>query len=282
MAKSMQSHVWPRKSSLTTSHTLILTILVTFTFLILILLAFSIPKPNHLNFISRNAQRSKDKDSSEVERIWFEVISWEPRAFMYHNFLTKEECEHLMNIAKPSMQKSAVVDNETGKSLITSIRTSYGTFIERGHDKIVSNIEKRIAQVSLIPIEHGEGLQVLHYKVGQKYDTHGDFFMDNFSVRHGGQRIATMLMYLSDVEEGGETMFPYANRNFSSVPWWNQLSDCGKLGLSIKPKMGDALLFWSMNPNATLDLSSAHGSCPVIKGDKWSCAKWMHTDKMIN
>lgn len=63
----------------------------------------------------------------------------------------------------------------------------------------------------------------------------------------------------SDVEEGGETIFPAAKANFSSVPWWNDLSECARKGLSVKPKMGDALLFWSMRPDATLDPSSLHG-----------------------
>lgn len=54
-------------------------------------------------------------------------------------------------------------------------------------------------------------------------------------------------------------MFPAANQNFSSVPWWDELSECGKKGLSVKPKMGDALLFWSMSPNGKLDPLSLHG-----------------------
>lgn len=54
-------------------------------------------------------------------------------------------------------------------------------------------------------------------------------------------------------------MFPSAKGNISSVPWWNELSKCGKEGLSVKPKMGDALLFWSMKPDASLDSSSLHG-----------------------
>ena len=44
--------------------------------------------------------------------------------------------------------------------------------------------------------EHGEGLQVLHYEVGQKYDPHYDSFHDEFNTKNGGQRIATLLMYL--------------------------------------------------------------------------------------
>ncbi|KAK9047148.1 hypothetical protein V6N11_053003 [Hibiscus sabdariffa] len=191
---------------------------------------------------------------------WTEVLSWEPRAFIYHNLLSREECEYLIKLAKPHMAKSTVVDSKTGKSKDSRVRTSSGMFLRRGQDKIIRDIEKRIADYTFIPTEHGEGLQVLHYEVGQKYDAHFDYFLDEFNTKNGGQRMATMLMYLSDVEEGGETIFPAAKGNISAVPWWNELSECGKQGLAVKPKMGDALLFWSMRPDATLDPSSLHAT----------------------
>lgn len=287
MVKPRYSRVQPRKSS--SSSTLILTLFLVFTFLVLILVALGIlsvpsssrsnlPKPNDLTSIARNTIHTTDDDDERGEQ-WVEVVSWEPRAFVYHNFLTKEECEYLISIAKPNMQKSTVVDSETGKSKDSRVRTSSGTFLARGRDKIIRNIEKKIADFTFIPVEHGEGLQVLHYEVGQKYEPHYDYFLDDFNTKNGGQRIATVLMYLTDVEEGGETVFPAAKGNFSSVPWWNELSECGKKGLSIKPKRGDALLFWSMKPDATLDPSSLHGGCPVIKGNKWSSTKWMRVDE---
>ena len=62
-----------------------------------------------------------------------------------------------------------------------------------------------------------------------------------------------------NIEEGGETVFPAANKCVSSVPWWKKLPTHGKDGLSIKPKMGDALFFWSMKPDGTLDYTSLHG-----------------------
>ncbi|VAI51917.1 unnamed protein product [Triticum turgidum subsp. durum] len=207
---------------------------------------------------------------------WTEVISWEPRAFVYHNFLSKEECEYLIGLAKPRMVKSTVVDSETGKSKDSRVRTSSGMFLQRGRDKVIRAIERRIADYTFIPAEHGEGLQVLHYEVGQKYEPHFDYFLDEFNTKNGGQRMATILMYLSDVEEGGETIFPDANVNSSSLPWYNELSECARKGLAVKPKMGDALLFWSMKPDATLDPLSLHGGCPVIKGNKWSSTKWLH------
>ncbi|XP_073036424.1 probable prolyl 4-hydroxylase 3 [Primulina eburnea] len=210
---------------------------------------------------------------------WTEILSWEPRASIYHNFLSKEECEYLINLARPHMKKSAVVDSKTGQSKDSRVRTSSGMFLRRGQDKIIRTIEKRIADYTFIPPEHGEGLQVLHYEVGQKYEPHYDYFIDEFNTKNGGQRIATVLMYLSDVEDGGETIFPAAKGNFSGVPGWNEMSECARRGLAVKPKMGDALLFWSLRPDATLDSSSLHGGCPVIKGNKWSSTKWMHVDE---
>ncbi len=52
-----------------------------------------------------------------LRQVWVETVSWYPRAFVYHNFMTAEECEHLINLGKPSMVKSSVVDNDTGKSV---------------------------------------------------------------------------------------------------------------------------------------------------------------------
>jgi prolyl 4-hydroxylase len=66
-------------------------------------------------------------------------------------------------------------------------------------------------------------------------------------------------LWRSAVEEEGETVFPYAEVSISSVPWWNELSECAKQGLSLKPKTGNALLFWSTRPDATPDASSLHG-----------------------
>ena len=57
-------------------------------------------------------------------------------------------------------------------------------------------------------------------------------------------------MCRSDDEKGGETVFPSAKGNIGVVPWWNELSECGKECLSVKTKMGDALLFRSMKHDA--------------------------------
>nr|WGT02532.1 prolyl 4-hydroxylase 3 [Tamarix hispida] len=282
MAKPRHSRLAGKRKS---TATLVLSMLLMLTIVLLLLLALGIlslpvgsdddQSANDLSTFGRKVLERGEKLGERGDE-WVEILSWEPRAFRYHNFLSKEECDYLISLAKPHMVKSTVVDSKTGQSKDSRVRTSSGMFLRRGRDKVIRNIEKRIADWSFIPIEHGEGLQVLHYEEGQKYEPHYDYFLDEFNTKNGGQRIATVLMYLSDVEEGGETVFPAAKGNVSAVPWWDELSECGKKGLAVKPQMGDALLFWSMRPDASLDPSSLHGSCPVISGNKWSATKWMH------
>lgn len=53
-------------------------------------------------------------------------------------------------------------------------------------------------------------MQILRYEHGQKYEPHFDYFHDKVNQARGGHRYATVLMYLSTVDKGGETVFPNA------------------------------------------------------------------------
>lgn len=166
------------------------------------------------------------------------------------------------------------MDSATGGSVDSTVRTSSGTFLAAHQDEIVTRIEQRLAHVTMIPEENGESLQILKYINGQKYEPHTDYFHDsvNSDPAHGGQRIATVLMYLTTPEEGGETVFPYATPAVTGDGW----SDCAKAGLAVKAKRGNALLFYSLKPDGTDDFKSTHGSCPTLKGTKYSATKWIH------
>ncbi|XP_042395666.1 probable prolyl 4-hydroxylase 4 [Zingiber officinale] len=214
------------------------------------------------------------------------MLSWKPRAFVYEGFLTEEECDHLISLARSELKRSAVADNLSGKSTLSEVRTSSGMFIRKGKDPIVSGIEDKIAAWTFLPKENGEDIQVLRYEQGQKYEPHFDYFSDKVNIVRGGHRIATVLMYLSDVAKGGETVFPSAQElsQRGAHVKDDDLSECGRRGVAVKPKRGDALLFFSLHPDATTDPLSLHAGCPVIEGEKWSATKWIHVasfDKII-
>ncbi|KAL2459213.1 putative prolyl 4-hydroxylase 4 [Forsythia ovata] len=208
------------------------------------------------------------------------TVSWKPRAFVYEGFLTEDECNHLISLAKSELKRSAVADNDSGKSKLSEVRTSSGMFISKSKDPIIDGIEEKIATWTFLPKENGEDIQVLRYEPGQKYDPHYDYFVDTVNIARGGHRVATVLMYLTDVGKGGETVFPSAEETSRrrSVSVDEDLSECGRKGIAVKPRKGDALLFFSLYPDAVPDPTSLHAGCPVIEGEKWSATKWIHVD----
>ena len=50
----------------------------------------------------------------------------EPKAYMFRNFLTPHECEHLMQLAKKQLAPSTVVGDKGSGSMVSKIRTSAG------------------------------------------------------------------------------------------------------------------------------------------------------------
>lgn len=232
---------------------------------------------NSINNNRRSLLRFKTENVTPVRfgPIRVTQLLWHPRALLYKGFLTHEECDHLIKLAKDKLEKSMVVDDETGEDIETEIRTSSGMFLRKAQDDIVARIEERIAAWTFLPPENGEDLQILRYELGQKYEPHFDYFVDKVNQQIGGHRSATVLMYLSDIKKGGETIFPRAEGRKQQLKD-NSWSNCAKKGYAVKPSKGDALLFFSLHLNGTTDETSLHGSCPVIEGEKWAATKWIH------
>ncbi|WP_102275491.1 2OG-Fe(II) oxygenase [Cytobacillus massiliigabonensis] len=173
------------------------------------------------------------------------------------NVLSTEECDQLIHLSTNRLQPSEIIDPITGEKKSVPGRTSKGTYYHLNETTLISTIERRIAEITSHPLEHGEGLQVLNYNIGEEYKAHFDFFPANqIDMEKGGQRIATFLIYLNDVEAGGETIFP-------------------KAGISIVPKKGAAVFFQYGNSHGQVDRMSLHSSIPVLKGEKWVATKWI-------
>jgi len=182
-----------------------------------------------------------------------------PRIALLSNVLSDEECETLVREAEPRLKRSNTVDNETGGEQLHPDRTSDGMFFSRGETPLIQRIEERLSRLINWPVENGEGLQVLRYKPGAEYKPHYDYFIPDAPgtsriIANGGQRVATVVIYLNDVERGGGTTFP-------------------DVGLEVMPKRGHAVFFAYDQPDpSTLTL---HAGAPVIEGEKWIAVKWL-------
>lgn len=218
---------------------------------------------------------------SSFSSIPFQVLSWKPRALYFPNFATKEQCEHIMALVKKNLAPSSLAlrKGETVENT-KDIRTSSGTFVSANEDKsgTLDFIEEKIAKATMIPRSHGEAFNVLRYEIGQKYNCHYDVFNPEEYGPQKSQRVASVLLYLSNVEEGGETMFPFENSQ--NIGTGYDYKKC--IGLKVKPRQGDALLFYSTFINGTIDTTSLHGSCPVIKGQKWVATKWIRDQEQVD
>ena len=207
-----------------------------------------IPKQNRIVLSDRTVEVS-----SRMER---------PDIVVIDNFLSPEECDFIVAAAKPKIKRSSVVNRDTGDSYVHPARTSSGAYFAPSELSIGPTIDMRIAELIRVPVTHGEGLQILNYQVGERYLPHYDYFSpsDPGSKKHleqGGQRIATILMYLNNVEEGGETVFPVMGNT------------------RVMPKKGSLLYFAYTNRCGQLDPCSLHGGEPVRAGEKWVATKWI-------
>ncbi|CAI7739256.1 unnamed protein product [Closterium sp. NIES-53] len=163
-------------------------------------------------------------DVSKVQR-----LAWKPRAFLFPQFLSEAECDYIVNYSRPRMERSTVLSN-SGKSVQDSIRTSDGSFIVKYENPVIRRIEERVAAWTFLPIENQEAMQVLRYRDGQEYGAHWDYIDPAKAPTPGGPRYATVLMYLSNVEKGGETAFPESEED--TVLKDDSWSDCGKKGIA--------------------------------------------------
>ncbi len=199
----------------------------------------------------------------EDRRVTVLSVINDPNIVVIGNFLSDEECDGLIEGAKPRMARSLTVETKTGGEELNADRTSNGMFYARAENELIARIERRLAQLTRWPVENGEGLQILHYHPGAEYKPHYDYFDPNEPgtptiLKRGGQRVATIIMYLHEPDKGGGTVFP-------------------DVKLEVAPKRGNAVFF--SYDRAHPASKSLHGGTPVIAGEKWIATKWLREGK---
>lgn len=185
------------------------------------------------------------------------ILSASPIVHAVSDFASTAECQWLIALAAPRLERAGVYNNPTG---VDPGRTNEFALLNFANaDAIVEVIRHRIANLIRAPITCLENSQVLHYGIGQEFVLHCDF-LDPQTLRdeiaRNGQRVATVLIYLNESFEGGQTSFP-------------------RLQIDHRGGTGDALVFGSVDSAGRPDPRSQHAGCPPTSGEKWVFSQWV-------
>ena len=177
------------------------------------------------------------------------------RATVFHGLIVPAECGALIEVARVCEAKASVCDSDTGAVRVDAVRNNNMSWVDNDH-QLVRSLNRRIAALTGIPLENQEPLQVLHYRPGEEYVPHHDAFTPgNQQLEHGGNRIATVILYLNSVLAGGGTFFP-------------------EMDMRVFPHAGLGLFFRSVKDGQIIQ-ESLHAGEPVLHGEKWVATKWI-------
>ncbi|CAI2736618.1 unnamed protein product [Schistosoma spindalis] len=189
-----------------------------------------------------------------------ETLNPDPRIVMWYDLIFPSEIEKIKELATPRLRRATVKNPVTGNLEIAFYRTSKSAWLPHSMTEITDQISQRIRAVTGLSLETAEDLQVGNYGLGGHYAPHFDFGRkrekDAFEVKNGN-RIATIIFYLSDVQAGGATVF-------------------NRIGTRVVPKKGAAGFWFNLLPSGEGDLRTRHAACPVLAGSKWVMNLWFH------
>uniref|UniRef100_A0A671QAQ5 procollagen-proline 4-dioxygenase n=1 Tax=Sinocyclocheilus anshuiensis TaxID=1608454 RepID=A0A671QAQ5_9TELE len=191
-----------------------------------------------------------------------EEDEWDsPHIVRFLEALSDEEIKKIKELAKPKLARATVRDPNTGVLTVAHYRVSKSAWLEEEDDPVIARVNQRIEDVTGLSVNTAELLQVANYGVGGQYEPHYDFSRkdepDAFKSLGTGNRVATFLNYMSDVEAGGATVFP----DFGAAFW---------------PRKGTAVFWYNLFKSGEGDYRTRHAACPVLVGSKWVSNKWIH------
>ncbi|XP_016955280.1 prolyl 4-hydroxylase subunit alpha-1 [Drosophila biarmipes] len=209
-------------------------------------------------------------DFLKIAPLKMEFLSMQPLVVQYHDVLYESEFKSLRDVA---IYNATMTDGWTyvdfdkkGKpkpqDRVVKMMTFQGTVAP-----FTLSINRRIADMSGLNMRENMGLYLTNYGLGGHFGKHVDYVElakrpPDFFSDLGGDRIATALLYATDVPLGGTTVFT-------------------KLKLYIEPKKGNALIWFNLNNAGDPDPLTEHSVCPVVMGSRWTISKWIHERQQV-
>lgn len=192
------------------------------------------------------------------------VWNLNPLVATIDDFASPEECATLIGLAEGRLRR-ARVSSVSVREQISDERTNSDCPLPLTEFPGVMPVLMKLGAVMRMPITHAEPLIVLHYRGGEEFKPHYDGYaldgppdlMARLDAR-GGQRLFSTMLYLNEVEAGGETEFD-------------------ALGVAIAPRPG-RLVVWGNTMAGTREMAtlSRHAGVPVEAGEKWAAVTWWH------
>ncbi|XP_026732726.1 prolyl 4-hydroxylase subunit alpha-1-like [Trichoplusia ni] len=191
--------------------------------------------------------------------IKMEMMYLSPDVVVFHDVLSDGEIEQIKRMAQPRFKRAVVHDPKTGELVPAHYRISKSSWLRDSESETIARITRRVSHMTGLSMDSAEELQVVNYGIGGHYEPHYDFARkrENAFSKGSGNRIATVLFYMSDVAQGGATVFT-------------------ELGLSVFPQRRAAAFWLNLHPSGEGDLATRHAACPVLQGSKWVSNKWIH------
>uniref|UniRef100_A0A0P5RN90 procollagen-proline 4-dioxygenase n=1 Tax=Daphnia magna TaxID=35525 RepID=A0A0P5RN90_9CRUS len=196
-----------------------------------------------------------------IQPLKMEVGFLKPLLVIYHEVISDEEIATVKRMAQPRFKRATIRNPKTGELEHANYRISKSAWLKTEEHEHIFKVTRRVGDITGLDMATAEDLQVVNYGIGGHYDPHYDYArgdrLNAFKELGWGNRIATWLFYMSDVEAGGATVFP-------------------TVGAALWPRKGSAAFWYNLHPNGDGNELTRHAACPVLTGSKWVSNKWIH------
>ncbi|CAD5218227.1 unnamed protein product [Bursaphelenchus okinawaensis] len=203
----------------------------------------------------------KDRPFLKLAPFKVEIVRLNPLAVLFHEVLSDYEISVIKELATPRLRRATVQNAKTGELETANYRISKSAWLKDHEHPVVHRVNQRIDLMTNLNQETSEDLQIANYGIGGHYDPHFDFARKEeknaFKKLGTGNRVATVLFYMTQPVTGGATVYT-------------------ELGMGTFPVKHSALFWYNLYRSGEGDMRTRHAACPVLQGVKWVSNKWIH------
>jgi prolyl 4-hydroxylase len=189
------------------------------------------------------------------------VMSKAREIMTFDGFISIQECGILIGeLATCTWQPSVVRSRR--QSVYSTTRSSFAVYEDSFTPTLkarLQSIERNIAVALHTHTDKFERWQAVNYERGEHFNFHIDAG-SGLARDPSGERVRSIVLYLSSPEAGGETNFRALN-------------------VVIKPEPGRLIVWNNLLPDGSPDYAMIHAGMPVLKGSKTILVTWEREKK---